>query len=378
MDAPAIRSPGSSDAARAMGAATLCLAGLALLSRWRRAPASGLPSRARAAAPPPEHSFSSRPAFFDRASATPAEQPAMPAEQSPGALPAPLVRASWPATDLPGSALPSCPAPGPSAGPARGLHAASAMLAASVLADSALEHYRAQFDNPGMWTPLLVSLATLVAGGGAAMSAEGRAPLAGRAVYATAVAAGVAGTAFHLYNVARKPGGVSWGNLFYAAPLGAPAALSLAGLYGLAGRRVANLAPGQAGPGRALAALTSAGLAGTSAEVALLHFRGAFHNPFMWLPVTLPPVASALMGAVALSARGPGPRLRRGARLWLKLTGLLGLGGVAFHAYGVGRQMGGWRNTRQNVLSGPPLSAPPSYTALALGGLAALALIEGA
>jgi hypothetical protein len=39
--------------------------------------------------------------------------------------------------------------------------------------------------------------------------------------------------------------------------------------------------------------------------------------------------------------------------------------------------MGGWRNRSQNIFSGPPLPAPPSFTALALAGLAALGLREG-
>jgi hypothetical protein len=38
--------------------------------------------------------------------------------------------------------------------------------------------------------------------------------------------------------------------------------------------------------------------------------------------------------------------------------------------------MGGWRNWRQNVLNGPPLPAPPSFTGLALAGLAALKLLR--
>jgi hypothetical protein len=38
--------------------------------------------------------------------------------------------------------------------------------------------------------------------------------------------------------------------------------------------------------------------------------------------------------------------------------------------------MGGWRNWTQNVLSGPPLPAPPSFTALALTGLTALSLAK--
>jgi hypothetical protein len=49
---------------------------------------------------------------------------------------------------------------------------------------------------------------------------------------------------------------------------------------------------------------------------------------------------------------------------------------VAFHARGVARYHGGWRNWSQNVLSGPPLPAPPSFTALATAGLAALRLRE--
>jgi hypothetical protein len=68
--------------------------------------------------------------------------------------------------------------------------------------------------------------------------------------------------------------------------------------------------------------------------------------------------------------------VRAAARLCLKLTALLGFAGVGFHAYGVSRNMGGWRNWSQNVLNGPPLPAPPSFTGLALAGLAALSLIE--
>ena len=53
-----------------------------------------------------------------------------------------------------------------------------------------------------------------------------------------------------------------------------------------------------------------------------------------------------------------------------------GVGGVAFHGYGVARMMGGWSNWRQNLIDGPPLPAPPSFSGVALGGLAALELLE--
>jgi hypothetical protein len=38
--------------------------------------------------------------------------------------------------------------------------------------------------------------------------------------------------------------------------------------------------------------------------------------------------------------------------------------------------MGGWRNWSQNVLNGPPIPAPPSFTGLALAGLAGLGLMQ--
>jgi hypothetical protein len=198
-------------------------------------------------------------------------------------------------------------------------------------------------------------------------------------IYTTAAATGLAGLAFHSYNILKRPGGVCWHNLFYAAPIGAPAALALAGLLGGGAERVRDGAHGRPATllglsaGRMLAAVTAAGLAGTVAEVALLHLRGAYHNPAMWAPVIVPPVAAGTLGAAAVR---PNPITNRIARWWLRLTALLGLAGAGFHANGVSRNMGGWRNWSQNVLNGPPLPAPPSFTGLALGGLAAPSLIE--
>jgi hypothetical protein len=252
----------------------------------------------------------------------------------------------------------------PPAPEARQLYRASAMLAASVLSDSALEHYRGQFQNPGMFTPL--ASAALVLGS----SLRGR---RASMAYGTACAVGLAGLGFHTYNLLRRPGGLSWGNLFYAAPVGAPAALSLAGLLGLAAGRVEAGAPTIASlpSGQALCALSAFGLAGNTAEVALLHFRGAFQHPAMWVPVSVPPVGAAVLAAAAVRPpRAPG----RLARALLAACTWIGVIGMGFHARGVARQMGGWRNWSQNLLSGPPLPAPPSFSALALAGRAALAL----
>jgi hypothetical protein len=255
-------------------------------------------------------------------------------------------------------ALPADPAP-----QARRLYQAAAMLAASVLSDSALEHYRGDFENPGMFAPLASAAVVLAC---ALRGTRSAVP------YATACAVGTAGLAFHAYNVLRRPGGLSWANLFYAAPLGAPAALTLAGVIGLAARPVAAGAPTLAGlpSGRALCGLAAFGLAGTSAEAALLHFRGAFQHPAMWVPVSVPPVTAAMLAGAAL----PGARPRRLTDALLKACTWLGVLGMGFHARGIARQMGGWRNWSQNVLAGPPLPAPPSFSALALAGRAALAL----
>jgi hypothetical protein len=241
------------------------------------------------------------------------------------------------------------------------LYQAASLLGLSVLLDSAVEHYRGQFENPGMFAPLVTSLVTTLAA-----TRHRRSSL----VYTTALAIGAAGSAFHVYNVWRRPGGFNWQNLFYAAPLAAPAALGLAGAFGLAADRVAAHPEAPIfglPPGRALCALAGIGMAGGAAEAGMLHFRGAYHRPAMWLPVTVPPVGAVLLLRAAAGARD------RVTRAWLGLTALLGIAGVAFHANGVARQMGGWRNWSQNVLSGPPLPAPPSFLALALAGRAALA-----
>ena len=262
---------------------------------------------------------------------------------------------------------------------ARRLNRAAGTLAVSVLADSAIEHYRGSFKNKAMFTPLVVSALTL------ATSVHGTSdsrPLAHGlrdAIYALAAVTGLVGTGFHFYNVGKKTGGFSWQNLFYGAPLGAPLrdfALRSHRLLLGAGAGYVTLAYSddiQFPAGRTMAAVISAGLLGTTGEAGLLHFRGAFHNPLMTLPVTLPPVGAMLM---ASAAAGPPGRDLWFTRWWLRLLTAMGFAGAALHAYGVSRNMGGWRNWSQNILNGPPIPAPPSFAGLALAGLAALGLMD--
>ncbi|WP_178106781.1 hypothetical protein [Pseudomonas mangiferae] len=264
---------------------------------------------------------------------------------------------------------------------ARTLNRSAGLLALAVAADSALEHARGDFHNRAMYTPLATSLLSLLASGHGHRDDAAAAHRLRDGCYLAAGLTGLVGSGFHLYNVSKRPGGFGWTHLFYAAPLGAPAALVLSGLLGYYGERVRDAA-GDRVPrvfglpaGQAVALMCAAGLLGTTAEAGLLHFRGAFQNPAMYLPVTAPPVSAALLAGTALA--GPHrPGLRALSRLWLRFTTLLGLAGSAFHAYGITRSHGGWSNWRQNLHAGPPLPAPPSFTGLALAGLAAHALLD--
>ena len=264
---------------------------------------------------------------------------------------------------------------------ARRVRDGAAILGVSVLADSAMEHFRGGFHNPAMYAAPATAAVSLAAS--LTEPRPGRAGRLPRAGHALSLAVGVVGLAFHVYNVGKRPGGFCWNNLFYAAPLGAPGALVLAGLLGLAseaaaavpherraGRRARDLREEE---GRALAALVSGSLLAETAEVWLLHFRGAFHDPAMYLPVTVPPVAALLLLGEALV---PGPHRRRPMRMVLYATSALGMIGTAFHIYGVHRNMGGWANWRQTAIAGPPTPAPLSFAGLGLAGLAALDLIE--
>lgn len=237
---------------------------------------------------------------------------------------------------------------------------ATAVLGASVLWDSGVGHYRGQFHNPAMWTAPLTSATLCLCA--ARSVVDDRQSWRRVAIYEAAVTAGAIGSGFHLYNVVKRVGGLSWQNLFYGAPLGAPGALAVAGLMGIAGERAMPLPP------RLRLGAVAIGIAFTIAEAALLHFRGAFQNRYMVLPLTVPTAAALAAG---MAARRPEAALGIAETL---LGATLGLGalGALFHAYGVHRNMGGWANASQNVLNGPPLGAPPGFAALALAGLSAV------
>jgi hypothetical protein len=239
-----------------------------------------------------------------------------------------------------------------------------------------MEHYRGNYKKPAMYiapVAAAVAMATAIAAG----ASRGASHLK-RSIFGGVIATGLFGLGFHARNIFRRPGGLSFNNLFYRAPFGAPGALVLSGLAGL-GAIDARDADGwrsrrgkNENSGRFLGYATALGLFGLTAEVGLLHFRGAFHNKLMYAPVVTVPLAAIAMAAA--TARGSAGR-NAVARNALMATMGLGAAGTGLHAYGVSRNRGGFRNWTQNLFQGPPIAAPPSLAGLGLVGLSALELL---
>ena len=120
---------------------------------------------------------------------------------------------------------------------------------------------------------------------------------------------------------------------------------------------------------RLLRLLVLLSLPPTWLEVFLLHYRGSFQNSSMWVPVVVLPVV-LLGGAGSLLAGGDGKE-RAIFRPFAWLLAAVGSAGTFFHFVGVGRQMGGFRNWRYNLMTGPPVPAPPQIALFGLIGVVA-------
>ena len=258
----------------------------------------------------------------------------------------------------------------------RRLNGSAAVLAFSVLADSAVEHYRGSFQNRAMYTPLVAAALTLGAACSASADAAGQ-----RARVARRDLCLGRGHRLRRYWVfistisSSAPAAWSWLNLFYAAPIGAPMALALAGLLGRGAERVRDTPPGDARHGARHSGRPHAGRGHRrrpcrhGRRSGLLHFRGAFHDPG---DVAAGHRSAGRRGACSAQPRCGRAARDRFARWWLRMTARLASPASASTPSASSRNMGGWRNWSQNLLNGPPLPAPPSFTGLALAGLAAL------
>jgi hypothetical protein len=120
---------------------------------------------------------------------------------------------------------------------------------------------------------------------------------------------------------------------------------------------------------RSLSGVTAFAAAVTTAEIYLEHYRASFGNKMMWSPIIVtPPVMVAGIGGVFS---------RKWAKTYLPVTALIytanGLLGEYYHARGVARRPGGFKQASYNLPMGPPIMAPGLMTIVGmLGVLAAL------
>ncbi len=100
---------------------------------------------------------------------------------------------------------------------ARRLNRAAGTLAVSVLADSAIEHYRGSFKNKAMFTPLVVSALTLATSIHGTSDTRPAAHLYARYdLRRWRPPPASSAPAFIFITLARRPAASSWQNLFYA------------------------------------------------------------------------------------------------------------------------------------------------------------------
>ncbi|GGB35182.1 hypothetical protein GCM10011492_27310 [Flexivirga endophytica] len=139
------------------------------------------------------------------------------------------------------------------------------------------------------------------------------------------------------------------------------------GVVHLIDRAVANVEHGRFE--QSLSGLTAMAALVTTAEIYLEHYKAGFGNKWMWSPVLVtPPVVVAGVAGVFS---------KKWAKTALPVTAaaytLNGLAGEYFHARGVSRKPGGWKNASYNVPMGPPIAAPGLMCVV--GGMGILAAI---
>lgn len=189
-----------------------------------------------------------------------------------------------------------------------------------------------------------------------------------------AIIIGLIGFALHhYYGIAKRPGGYGWllHYLMYGAPPLAPLALAITGVLALI------VARGLAGKvtfagldlRAAVLVLVAIALAGAILQAAILHYRGAFNNPLMFVPLPVPVIAVGMSIWMIISPKGI---VLLVAPILLWLTFLIGFVGLVMHLRGFGRQMGGLYVTIFNWLEGPPAFAPALVTGFAAVGLIAV------
>jgi hypothetical protein len=118
---------------------------------------------------------------------------------------------------------------------------------------------------------------------------------------------------------------------------------------------------------RAYLLLVSVAFAVVGAQVFLLHWRAAFHNKAMYVPVAVAPLVVAA-GVAAAVARND--IIGWAATAVFALALVVGLVGTVLHLRGTAARVGGF--TLRNLTAGPPPLLPLAYGALGLTGALAV------
>ncbi len=101
-----------------------------------------------------------------------------------------------------------------------------------LLLEAGASHWMGGFYNRVMWVPVVLSPVLGAAHVGAIARIGGARRVEG-AASAVATFAGLVGFGFHVRNIIRRTGGISWQNYFYGAPVVAPLQLAGQGVLGL-------------------------------------------------------------------------------------------------------------------------------------------------
>jgi hypothetical protein len=130
---------------------------------------------------------------------------------------------------------------------------------------------------------------------------------------------------------------------------------------------VSNLREGRAQ--KLLSAATAASALPMGVEIYINHYGGSFGNKWMWTPVVLSPALSAAGLAGVLSERAARTVLPALSTVFLAD----GLAGLYFHARGIARKPGGFKEPTYNLVMGPPALAPGSLAMI--GGIGLMASV---
>jgi hypothetical protein len=254
----------------------------------------------------------------------------------------------------------------------------TAVLTLLLLADAFAGHHRSGFAFRSQYAPFITGGLVIVTAIAAVVRPEAAwANLALKVAGSLAVVSGIVGFVFHhYYGIAKKPGGYKWllHYLMYGAPQLAPLALAIVGVLAMVTAK--GLAHERSIAGVSLRTvflgLVAVALAGATLQAAMLHYRGAFNNPLMYAPLTVPVLAIVLSIWMIIV---PNNIVFLALIVLLWLTFLLGFVGLGMHLRGFGRQMGGLYLTIFNWLEGPPAFAPALFTGFAGVGLVAAYLL---